>query len=145
MSLFAGIEAALHAMPDTSLADMERARREAGNAPPPTPPLLPMPDLVHRGRWRTVFRYPCPHACGWYYERDPATEPYDFRLVLPANHTPDDVSAALTARANAQADSAADRVRQAIAGHLELEQNQAIDAHVEQQHPDRPTQGTDHV
>ncbi|MEC3995025.1 hypothetical protein VSR01_16390 [Actinacidiphila sp. DG2A-62] len=62
-------------------------------------------------------RYACPRGCGWFHD-EPTDDGAPLRIVVPADPTPDDVTAALTARADARAEQLHARIQEAITGHL---------------------------
>ena len=109
---FSDIEAALASLPQPSIDDLLRARREAELTPPPAT-TMPQPGFMPGG----VVRYHCPLDCGWSHDENPGLEPTG-SLLLPANFTGDDVSEALTSMAEVRSKAYARRVEQAIADHF---------------------------
>lgn len=101
-------------MPQPTLEDLLRARREAEQAPPPPPTTIPQPDFPSFG----VVRFQCHLDCGWHHEEQPGLEPMG-PLLLPANFTSDDLSAAISSQAEVSANAFRLRVEQAISDHFD--------------------------
>ncbi|MFF3158489.1 hypothetical protein [Streptomyces sp. NPDC057910] len=112
MDDFADIEAAARHLPQPSIQELLRLRREAENSPPP---LTTVPAPVHqRGG---ILRYHCPLACGWTHDENPGTE-LPGSLLLPADFTSADLSDALTSMAEVRHNNYRLRIEQAIADHF---------------------------
>lgn len=110
------LDAALARIPVPSLADIERLRREAEQAPP-TATTIPQPDFpVPLGG---IVRFHCPLGCGWHHDEDPGAEPMESLLLLPANFTSDDVSAAISSQADVRVNNFRLRVELAISEHFD--------------------------
>jgi hypothetical protein len=79
---------------------------------------IPQPEIVSRGpsRFGDTARYHCPRGCGWWH--DEPTDPGPKPLRVPVDFTPADLSAAITANAEAQGRALCARVEQALAEHL---------------------------
>ncbi|MDR3081356.1 MAG: hypothetical protein LBV60_10610 [Streptomyces sp.] len=109
---FADIDALAKHLPQPSVGDLLRLRREAGGSPPPLT-TMPMPA------WRPdgIQRYYCPLGCGWKHDEDPGVEMLG-PLLLPADFTGLDVSNAITAMAEVHSNNYRLRVEQAIAAHF---------------------------
>lgn len=93
------------------VADMRRAQREAEQAPPPPPSIIPYPEFPRFG----VARWSCPRGCGWGYEEP--TDPGPHRLILPL----DDIDGMLSLNAEAARLSRQARVEKAISDHYAAE------------------------
>ncbi|MGW1744616.1 hypothetical protein ACWCRD_03150 [Streptomyces sp. NPDC002092] len=98
-----------------SLADIERMRREAEQAPPAVT-TIPQPDFPIP--FGGVARFHCPLDCGWRHDEGPDVEPMG-PLLLPAGFTSDDVSAAISAQADVRANNFRLRVELAISEHFD--------------------------
>jgi len=109
---FADIEAAVARLPKLSIDDLLRARREAEQAPPPPPSTIPEPEFLPG----CVSRFNCPLGCGWHH--DEGTDPPMGSLLLPADFTGDDLSAALTSQAAVRGNNFRLQVERAIADHF---------------------------
>ncbi|MEV3895279.1 hypothetical protein [Streptomyces anulatus] len=95
------------------------AQRAAEGAQPP-PSLVPAPVFPQGpgGRWCEVARFECQRpGCGWAVELDTDPGPLP-ALVLPAGCTPDDVSAAISAGAEARATEQREALERAFREHL---------------------------
>lgn len=116
---FADIEAAIAKLPPVDIAAMLRAQREAEQAPPPPPNIIPQPEqpypLMHP--LGGVMRFHCPLDCGWWHDENPGMDVRPLRIVVPANPTPEDFSAAISAQAAAEGDRFRARVEEAITDH----------------------------
>ena len=110
---FADTEAVMKRLPQPTVEDFLRARREAEQAPPPPPTTIPTPDFPSFG----VVRFRCPLDCGWHHDENPGLEPMG-PLLLPADFTPDDLSAALSSQAEVRHNNFRLRVEQSIADHF---------------------------
>lgn len=110
---FADIEAAMARLPQPTIDDLLRARREAEQAPPPPPTTIPTPEFPSFG----VVRFNCPLGCGWRHDENPGLEPMG-PLLLPADSTPDDLSAAISSQAAVRGNNFRLRVEQVIADHF---------------------------
>ena len=118
MTDFADLEAAAARIPRPPVEDMLAAWRQDAAAPPPPPSLIPAPEYPYglRSARAGTARFSCPLGCGWYHEENPGAEqPGPIRL--PAEFTPDDLSAAITAQANARGEEMHARVEEAITAH----------------------------
>lgn len=115
---FAEIEAAVKRLPLMDLAEFLRARRETEWSPP-EPSVIPQPEFPVR--FGGIVRYRCPLGCAWHHDENPGRDAAveSLRLTLPANCTPDDLSAALDAHANERARTVRARIEQAITDHYE--------------------------
>ncbi|MDI9829667.1 hypothetical protein [Streptomyces sp. KAU_LT] len=82
-------------------------------------PLERGPDFPYR-RLSTVARWACRTGCGWAYEED-ADPGLPGPLVLPANFTPADVSAAISRQAGERHQALRDRVDAALREHYRTE------------------------
>lgn len=121
MDDFADLEAAVARMPHSALDEMLAARRAAESAPPPEPTIVPEPTFpypIGTGRGGTA-RFSCPLRCPWYHEENPGAEPGGWSIQLPADFTPDDISAAITTQATARAEKLRARVEAALTEHYE--------------------------
>lgn len=106
------LDALVGRLPMPTYDDILRARR-ADELAPPVVSVLPMPEFVN---WGTV-RYRCLLDCGWYHEEHPGLE-MPGPLLLPADFTSEDLSAAMTSAAEVRGKARAMRVEQAIAAHF---------------------------
>ncbi|WP_440063813.1 hypothetical protein [Streptosporangium sp. OZ121] len=116
---FAEIEDAVARLRQDGLDDVLRAHREAAKAPPAPPSIIPAPEFPYSipHPLSGTARIRCPlDGCPWYHDENPDTEPV--RLVLPLDYAAEDVTAALTARANARGDARRLRVEEAITAHF---------------------------
>ncbi|MFI1485809.1 hypothetical protein [Streptomyces sp. NPDC020747] len=96
------------------LREVEDARRAAEQAPPPPPSTIPMPDF----RPGCIARFRCPLECGWHH--DESTDPGPMGpLLLPANFTADDLSAAMSSQAEVRGNNFRLRVELAISEHFD--------------------------
>ena len=109
--------------PREMLRQVEEARRAAETAPPPEPGIIPESEHVFpdgRPWWSPVLAFPCPHRCGWAHTVDPVAVDLAESarpLVIPAG-TVEELSRAITARANARAEEQRARIEDAIREHL---------------------------
>ena len=110
---FAAIEEAVARMEPAVLAAWARAVRGAAREVVPEPSIIPAPELLDGGR----VRFPCPLGCGWGHVEDPGTELFG-PLLLPADFTGADLSAAITAQADERAEERRRRVEEAIRDHF---------------------------
>ncbi|MGW5426903.1 hypothetical protein ACWET9_06700 [Streptomyces sp. NPDC004059] len=106
------LDAALARLPQPSLADILRAQREAETTPPPAT-TIPQPDFTLGG----VVRFHCPLDCGWHHDENTDPGPVG-SLLLPADFTGDDLSAAITSAAEVRSNNFRLRVEQAISDHF---------------------------
>ena len=113
---FADFEAAVRRLPQPSIADLLRAQREAEQAPPPPPTTIPTPDFPKP--LGGVVRFRCPLDCGWFHDEHPGLEPMG-PLLLPADFTGDDLSAALSSQAEVSSNNFRLRVEHAISEHFD--------------------------
>jgi hypothetical protein len=116
---FADIEAAVRRLPQPSLADILRARREAEQAPPPPPTTIPLPESPYPFRHPLggTMRFHCPLGCGWWHDENPGAE-LPGPILLPVDFTDGDLSAAFTSMAEVRGNNVRLRVEQAIADHF---------------------------
>lgn len=112
---FAAIQAAAARLQPPSLDDITRARREAAQTPPLVT-TIPTPDFPKP--FGGVVRFHCPLGCGWHHDEHPGLEPMG-PLRLPADFTPDDLSAAITSQAEVRGNDFRLRVEQVIAVHFD--------------------------
>lgn len=110
--------------PRTMLEELEAARHAAAAAPPPEPSIILPPEHVyppgHRWWWR-FLAFPCVHRCGWAHIEDLLLNDLEDAargFVVPAG-TPEEVSRAITARADARAEEQRRRIEAAIRAHFE--------------------------
>jgi hypothetical protein len=112
-------EELLAQMPPEQRARMMRDWWEAATREPePAAPvftMIPPPQLPWSLR-STAVRYPCMTGCGWAHEEDPGRE-LPGPLVLPANFTSEDVSAAITAEVEQRRAAADRRIEEALLAH----------------------------
>lgn len=106
------LDALMGRLPMPTVEDLLRAQREAELAPPVVT-ALPMPDFVRGG----IVRYRCLLDCGWFHDERPGLE-MPGPLLLPADFTSEDLSAAMTSAAEVRGKAYAMRVEQAIAAHF---------------------------
>lgn len=96
------------------LREIEDARHASEKAPPPPPSTIPTPDFLPG----CIARFHCPLGCGWHH--DETTDPGPMGpLLLPANFTTDDLSAAMSSQAEVRGNNFRLRVELAIAGHFD--------------------------
>jgi hypothetical protein len=107
------LNAALARLPQPSLADVLRAQREAKATPPPVS-AMPQPDFRPGG----VARFHCPLDCGWHHDENTDPGPVG-SLLLPANFTGEDLSAAITSAVEVRSNDFRLRVEQAISDHFD--------------------------
>lgn len=113
---------------DEAYRDILTAQERARTAQPEPEPVLPRPDtgpgiFGYGGE----IRWNCRHRCGWYHAEWPGLEPMG-PVVLPADGSPEDLSAALTRQATARHDSLQERVLAAVTEHYEQEHQEAESA-----------------
>lgn len=106
------LDALVGQLPMPTIEDLLRAQREAELAPPVVT-ALPMPDFVRGG----IVRYRCLLDCGWVHDERPGLE-MPGPLLLPADFTSEDLSAAMTSAAEVRGKAYVMRVEQAIATHF---------------------------
>lgn len=106
------LDALVSRLPVPSYDDVLKARR-ADEMAPPVVSALPMPDFVRGG----TVRYRCLLDCGWHHDEHPGLE-MPGPLLLPANFTSEDLSAAMTSAAEIRGKAYVMRVEQAIAAHF---------------------------
>lgn len=94
---------------------VQRFAEEAERLQAEPPPLVPGPAFPY-GRGSTMARWSCRTGCGWAYEED-ADPGLPQALVLPADFTADDVSAAISAQAAERSGARLDRVQEAFVEH----------------------------
>ncbi|MEV4783951.1 hypothetical protein AB0K53_00605 [Streptomyces tuirus] len=99
-------------LPLPSPEEMERAREEERRRPPLVT-TLPAPDFVPGG----IARFHCALRCGWYHDEAPGLEPMGL-VRVPVGFTPEELSAAISAQAEARAEQFRRRVESAIAAHF---------------------------
>ncbi|MFD4921129.1 hypothetical protein ACFWNE_07395 [Streptomyces goshikiensis] len=99
-------------LPAPTIDDVLRARREAEQAPPVVT-ALPMPEFVRGG----IVRYRCLLDCGWFHDENPGLE-RPGPLLLPADFTAEDLSAAICGASEVRSKAFVMRVEQAIAAHF---------------------------
>jgi hypothetical protein len=109
--------------PREMLREMDEAKRRAAASPPPEQGIIPVPRHVyapgHRWWWR-FLAFECVHGCGWSHVEDlllndveDAARPF----VIPAG-TKEEMTRAITARADARAEEQRARIENAIREHL---------------------------
>lgn len=103
-------------LPQPTADDYLKARRETEQALPPPPSTVPYPEFV--GPFGGVARFHCPLNCGWFHDENPDPGPMG-PLLLPANFTSDDVSAAISSQAEVCGNNFRLHVEQAIAEHFD--------------------------
>ncbi|WP_328638343.1 hypothetical protein [Streptomyces canus] len=109
--------------PLAMLREVEEARRAAETAPPPEPSIIPQAEHVYpAGRlwWAPILAFPCPHRCGWAHMVDPVAADLEDAarpFVIPAG-TAEEVSRAISARADARAEEQRAGLEDAIREHL---------------------------
>jgi hypothetical protein len=107
------LDAVFARLPQPSLADIQQARHEAEQGPPPPPSTIPQPEFLPG----CIARFHCPLACGWHH--DESTDPGPMGpLLLPADFTSVNLSAALTSEAEIRGNGLRLRIEQAIAEHF---------------------------
>lgn len=115
------LDAATAPLPPTDLAAALAAQRAAATAPQTSPSVIPEPTFPRAPAapwWACpVARYACPRGCGWSHD-EPTDDGAPLRIVVPADPTPDDVTAAITAHAAARAKQQRARIEKAITDHL---------------------------
>ncbi|MGX1514059.1 hypothetical protein [Streptomyces collinus] len=109
--------------PREMMAELLEARRRAESAPAEAS-IIPQPEHEFpdgRRWWEPVLAFGCPHRCGWAHREDPHanfTEEAALPLVIPAG-SPEEVSRAISAQANARAEAQRARIEGAILEHLQ--------------------------
>jgi hypothetical protein len=116
---FADIEAANAKLPSVDIAAMLRAQREAEQAPWPPPSIIPQPEFVRVGPFESLARFHCPLGCGWWHDENPDGDMWPLTIVVPADPTPEDFSAAISAQAAARGERLRARVDKAITDHYD--------------------------
>jgi hypothetical protein len=106
-------DAALAKIPQPSMDDLLRAQREAEQTPPPAT-TVPQPSFPPGG----TTRFHCPLDCGWYHDENIDPGPVG-SLLLPADFTGEDLSAAITSAAEVRSNNFRLRVEQAISDHFD--------------------------
>jgi hypothetical protein len=106
------LDALVGRLPMSTYDDVLRARREAELAPLVVS-ALPMPEWMRGG----IVRYRCHLDCGWFHDENPGLE-MPSPLLLPADFTSEDLSAAMTSAAEVRGKAYVMRVEQAIAAHF---------------------------
>ncbi|PSK58011.1 hypothetical protein B0E38_01856 [Streptomyces sp. 111WW2] len=111
------INAMLAEMPDPVAQQLvQQLAADRMRDEPPVSLVPPATFPYGRGLGGTVARWSCRTGCGWGYEED-ADPGMPGPFTLPADFTPDDVSAAISAQATARHEAQLDRVQAAFAGH----------------------------
>ncbi|MGA5202831.1 hypothetical protein [Streptomyces variegatus] len=116
-----GLLAALPPLDTRKLLDEIQAARLRAETTPPS--VIPLPEHVfpEGRRWSSpVLAFPCPHRCGWAHLEDPvASDLKESRrpFVIPAG-TEEEITRAITARADARAEELRARIETGIREHL---------------------------
>jgi hypothetical protein len=100
-------------------AETERMQTE------PPVPLVPPPAFPY-GMDAPRARWSCRTGCGWGHEEETDPGPPG-PLVLPANFTPDDVSAAISAQATARHEALRARIESAFTEHYRTEHPELLE------------------
>lgn len=116
------LQAAAAQLAPVDLAAALAAHRTAATTPQTPQSVIPDPtfprDPARPWLACSVARYACPRGCGWFHD-EPTDDQTPIRLVMPADPTPDDITAAITAHANDRADRTRRRIEAAITEHFD--------------------------
>lgn len=121
MTTYSDLEAVLAALPQPDLREVLADLAEARRAEPAEPGIIPLPEHVFPpGRhWSApILAFGCPHRCGWAHHVDPLVDVLEDRpLTIPVG-SPEDMTAAISAHAQARSEVQRQQIEAAILEHL---------------------------